>query len=404
MKDPSHVRVRGPLEPYAPGFGAHLSRTGYTRISTASQLWLMAHLSRWLAREGLDASGLTPASVETYLTARRSAGYTNYRSAKALAPLLDYLRGLGATPPAPPVVLTPVEALLERYRRYLTGDRGVTSTTARGYADMVRPLLAGQATRDGEPDLRDLTPDDVTVFVLARCAHYSRGSAKLLVTALRSLLSFLHVDGALASPLSDAVPSVAGSRLAGLPRSVDASEVRRLLASCDKGLPTGCRDFAVLTVLVRLGLRAGEAAALQMGDIDWRRGEVTIRGKGNRWERLPLPIDVGQALVAYLQSGRPVPVGGCPRLFLRTRAPHRGLTSGGVARIVAGAASRAGLPRVTPHRLRHTAATRLLEAGAPLSEVGRLLRHRSQLTTAIYAKVNRDALRTIARSWPGGVA
>lgn len=202
-------------------------------------------------------------------------------------------------------------------------------------------------------------------------------------------------------PLSDAVPSVAGWRLAGLPKALDAGQVRLLLASCGRS-PTGSRDFAVLTLLVRLGLRAGEVACLQLGDVDWRHGEITVRGKGNRRERMPLPVDAGQALVAYLHNGRPPSVDGCRRLFLRARAPLQGLTPGAVSLIVSRAASRAGLPEITAHRLRHTAATRLLEAGAPLSEVGQFLRHRRQLTTAIYAKVNRDALRTLARSWPGG--
>jgi integrase/recombinase XerD len=404
MSDPSHVRVRGPLEPYAHGFGAQLFQLGYTRISAAFQLQLMAHLSRWLGCEGLDASGLTLATVEAFLTARRNAGYTNYRSVKALVPLLDYLRGLGAAPPTQPVVPTPAEALLERYRAYLIRERGVTGPTARGYADMVRPFLAGHATPDGELDLQELAPGHVTSFVLAQSPLRSRGSAKLLVTALRSFLLFLHVDGVLTRPLADAVPSVAGWRLAGLPRVLDADQVRRLLASCNHRGAISSRDLAVLTMLVRLGLRAGEAAGLRLDDIEWRRGEITVRGKGARREQVPLPVDVGQALVAYLRHYRPVPVDGCRRLFLRTRAPHRGLTPGGVTQIVARGASRAGLPLITAHRLRHTAATRLLEAGAPLSEVGQLLRHRRQLTTAIYTKVNRDALRTVAHPWPGGAA
>ncbi len=217
---------------------------------------------------------------------------------------------------------------------------------------------------DGELDLRGLAPSDVTGFVLAQCPQRSPGSAKLLVTALRSLLRFLHVEGMLPRPLSDAVPSVAGWRLAGLPRALDAGQTGRLLASCGRS-SMGSRDFAVLTLLVPLGLRAGEVGGLQLGDIDWRHGEITVRGKGNQRERLPLPVDVGQALVAYLRSGRPASMDGCRRLFLSARAPLRGLTSSAVSLIVSRAASRAGLPEITAHRLRHTAATRLLEARAP---------------------------------------
>ena len=401
MSTPSHVMVCGPLEPFAQGFSAHLSRLGYTPISAAVQLQLMAHLSRWLAAMRLDASTLTPTTVGKFFVTRRNAGYTTYRSVKALSPLLGYLLGLGVTPPAPPAVLTPVEELLERYRSYLTCDRGTTRTTARGYVDMVRPFLAGRVMPDGALDLRGLAPSDVTGFVLAQCPQRSPGSAKLLVTALRSLLRFLHVEAMLPRPLSDAVPSVAGWKLAGLPRALDAGQTGRLLASCNRS-SIGSRDFAVLTLLVRLGLRAGEVGGLQLDDIDWRHGEITVRSKGNRRERLPLPVDVGRALVAYLRSGRAASMDGCRRLFLSARAPLRGLTSSAVSNIVSRAASRAGLPEITAHRLRHTAATRLLEAGAPLSEVGQLLRHRRLLTTAIYAKVNREALRTVARSLPGG--
>lgn len=404
MSDPSRVRMSGPLEPYAHGFGAQLFRLGYTQLSAAQQLRLMAHLSHWLAGEGLDASSLTPTTVAAFLGFRRNAGCTHFRSVKALAPLLDCLRGLGATPPAPPAVLTPVDALLERYRAYLRRERGVVTSTALDYADMVRLFLASRVTPVGELALSGLVAGDVIRFVLAQCPGRSRGTAKLMVTALRSLLGFLHVDGVLTRPLAEAVPSVAGWRLAGLPRALEAGQVRQLLARCDRRGAAGSRDFAVLTMLLRLGLRAGEAAGLQLDDVDWRHGEITVRGKGSRLERLPLPIDVGQALAAYLRNGRPAPVDGCRRLFLRALAPHRGLTSNVVTKIVARAASRAGLPHVTAHQLRHTAATTLLRAGAPLGEVGQLLRHRSPSTTAIYAKVDRDALGTVARPWPGDAA
>jgi site-specific recombinase XerD len=175
------------------------------------------------------------------------------------------------------------------------------------------------------------------------------------------------------------------------------------LATCDQRTAVGLRDFAVLTMLVRLGLRAGELVALELADVDWRGGEIVVRGKGNRCERLPLPVDVGQAIVAYLQHGRPASE--CRRVFLRIRAPRRALTSGGVTSIVLGAARKAGLPPVAAHCLRHTAATEMLRAGAPLREIGQVLRHRSLLSTAIYAKVDHRALRQLARPWPtGGVA
>jgi len=403
MRDPSRVRVGGPLEEYASGFAAELARVGYMRDAAACQLRLMAHLSGWLAREGLDAADLTAVVVEEFLAFRRAAGHTRLRSPRALEPLLRYLRELGVELPAPVVVVaTPADELLERYRRFLLGERGLAVGTVRGYVGIVGPFLAGRVAADGS-GLERLAARDVTVFVLAECPGRATGSAKLLVTALRSLLGFLHVEGVLAVSLSGAVPSVAGWRLAGLPRGLEAGQVRRLLASCDRRTAVGRRDFAILTLLVRLGLRRGEVARLALRDLDWRAGEIVIRGKGDRQERLPLPADVGEAVAGYLRRGRPASAEGrC--LFIRVKAPHRPLTPGRVTNVVVAAGRRAGLGQIAAHRLRHTAATEMLRAGATLPEIGQVLRHRSLLTTAIYAKVDREALRSLARPWPGGAA
>lgn len=319
MNDPSRVRISGALEPYAEGFVAELCRLGYTPVSSAHQLRLMAHVSRWLAGEGLDASGLTPQRMAAFLAVRRAAGYTNYLSAKALVRLVDYLRRLGVAPPAPAVVLTPVDVLLERFRGYLVVERGLAATTGRDYVDMMRPFVASRVRPDGDLDL-DLTPGDVTRFVLAQAPQHGRGSAKLMVTALRSLLGLLHVDGVLSTSLAAAVPSVAGWRMAGLPRGLKAGQVRALLDSCDRRTSVGRRDFAVMTMMVRLGLRRGEVARLRLEDVGWRDGQINVRGKADRRERLPLPADVGEALVAYLRRGRPVPFEGCRHVFLRARA------------------------------------------------------------------------------------
>jgi site-specific recombinase XerD len=401
--NPSRVRVIGPLETYASGFALELTRDGYTPNATADQLRLLAHLSRWLVAERLSAVEITPTVIEAFLTARRASGYTLWLSRRALRPLLEYLRALGATPPEPVVVPTPLEGLLGRYREYLTVERGLTRSTARGYIDMVEPFLRLHQAADGTLELTALVTADITRFIVAEAPGRRVGSAKLLVTALRSLLGFLHVDGVLAYSLSAAVPSVAGSRLAGLPKGLASGQVQQLLATCDQRTAVGLRDFAMLTVLARLGLRAGEIVTLELDDVDWRSGELLVRGKGNRLERLPLPVDVGLAMVAYLQHGRPTSV--CRRVFLRARAPHRALTTGGVTDIVINAARKAGLPPIGAHRLRHTMATEMLRAGAPLTEVGQVLRHRSLLSTAIYAKVDHRALRELARPWPtGGVA
>lgn len=404
MIHPTRMRVSGPLEEFAPGFATELLRQGYTPHSARLQMHLMAHLSRWLADEGLEARRLGAAEVERFVNARRAAGHVNHRGSRALDPLLVHLRELGVVPaPSAPASDGPVTEMLERYRHYLTVERGLARTTAHGYVHAVRPFLENRvAEGDRGLDL-ELSPADVTAFVVARCAQQSRGAAKMTVTALRSLLGFLHLEGAIREPLATAVPSVAARRLTGLPKGLSPVEVQHLLASCDRRTRVGCRDFGMLTILVRLGLRIGEVAVLRLEDIDWRAGEVVIYGKGRRVERLPLPCDVGEAVVDYLRHGRPQSAEG-RTVFVRFRAPHRALSVGGVAQVVYAAARRAGLTQVHPHRLRHTAATRLLNAGASLPEVGQLLRHRLLLTTAIYAKVDRDALRTIARPWPGGVA
>lgn len=403
MFDPSRVRVSGPLQPYAAGFATALDRVGYTPLSAVLQLRLFARVSRWLEAEGLEPHALSPAAVERFLGARRAAGCTSYASARAMRPLLEYLRRLGVVPQPPEREPTsPLEGLLDRYRRYLTVERGLAPTTARGYVDAVRPFLVSRVTPAGL-DLADLTAADITAFVVARCPGQAHGSAKLTVTALRSLLGFLHVEGVLSRSLVAAVPRVASPRLAGLPRGLEPAQVGRLLASCDRRRATGCRDFAILTLLVRLGLRAGEVAALALDDIDWRAGEFVVRGKGNRAERLPLPADVGEAIVDHLRRGRPRTALG-RTVFVRVKAPHRALTSGGVTQVVAAAGERAGLGHLTAHRLRHTAATAMLRAGSPLAEIGQVLRHRRSSTTAIYAKVDRGSLRAIARPWPGGAA
>jgi integrase/recombinase XerD len=400
--DPSQVRVSGPLAAFATGFADNLVQQGYRPRVACNHMRLLARLSHWLGSESLGAGDLHVSEVERFLHARRAAGCTNLLSIKAMQPILAFLRGLGVAPMPPlPVPSGPVETTLERYCHYLTVERGLGSKTTRGYVDAVRLFLQGRISPDGLAlDLAELTAADVIAFVVRRCPQQGQSAAKLTVTALRSLLGFLHVDGAIARSLAAAVPSVACRRLSGLPKALDADQVRRLLASCDSRTPNGCRDLAVLTILVRLGLRADEVAGLALDDIDWRAGEIIVHGKANCTERLPLPTDVGEAVAAYLHCGRPArPYG--RTVFVRIKAPHRSLSASGVTQIVAAAARRAGLGQIHAHRLRHTAATQMLRAGASLPEIGQLLRHRRALTTAIYAKVDRDRLRTIARPWPG---
>lgn len=220
-----------------------------------------------------------------------------------------------------------------------------------------------------------------------------------LTGGLRSLLRYLHVAGLTAMPLAAAVPRAAGWRLSSLPRAVEADQVVRLLESCDRATVIGRRDLAILSLLARLGLRAGEVAGLRLDDIGWRSGEVTIRGKGSTTERLPLPHDVGEALADYLRDGRPA-LADFREVFVTAKAPRRPLSPTAVTHVVGCACKRGGIEPVGAHRLRHTLASDLLRAGTPLAQIAPILRHASVTTTAIYAKVDRDALRMLARPWP----
>jgi integrase/recombinase XerD len=401
MGHPSCVRVTGPLAGYADGFAARLADLGFTPLSAANQLRVMARLSRWLAARQLGPAGLTAAQVRAFLADCRARGYTCWLSERGLAPLLGYLRGASVVPAAgrrPPA--TAAELLVERYRAWLAGERGLAASTIGYYLAEARLFLSQVAGPD-LAGLAGLTAGPVSDYVAAGCRHRSTGSAKILVTALRSLLRFLFADGVLTADLTAAVPAVAGWRNAGLPKALPAGQVAAVLGCCDRDTCVGKRDFAVLTLLARLGLRACEVAALELDDISWRAGEIVIRGKGGRSERMPLPADVGEALAGYLQDSRPG-VTGSRAMFLRARAPAGPLSAEAVKAIVRSRFRRAGLPEAGAHRLRHTAATQMLQAGSPLAEVSQVMRHRSPVTTAIYAKVDHAALRALARPWPGG--
>jgi site-specific recombinase XerD len=399
--DPSKTPGGGPLAALSKGFAEDLRRQGYAPRTISEHRRLLRDLSDWLQVRQLTAGDLSLRQVDLFLSDRRSASAANQKMRKALGPILGYLRTLEMAPAAEtPWEGGPAGEILNRYRQFLTTERGLVPVTALRYIDHLRSFLDRRMSADGL-ELGSLTPADVTSFVVAWCPHLNGGVAKLTITALRSFLGFLHLDGVTERSLVCAVPTVARRRLAGLPKGLEPDEVRRLLAACDARTPVGCRDLAILTLLVRLGLRSGEVAGLGLDDIDWRAGTISVRGKGSRIERMPLPPDVGRRLVEYLQHARPANARG-RTVFVRCIAPHHHLGSSRVSTIVADAARRAGLGRVHAHRLRHTAATELLRAGASLPEIGQLLRHRHVETTAIYAKVDRDRLRLIARAWPEG--
>jgi site-specific recombinase XerD len=218
--------------------------------------------------------------------------------------------------------------------------------------------------------------------------------------ALRSFLRYCYLAGLIEHDLSAAALPVSGRRRSLLPQGIGPAQAKALLGACDRRRATGRRDYAVIVLMLRLGLRAGEVAALRLEDLDWRAGQVTVHGKGGRMDQLPLPVDVGEAIAGYLRRGRPRTA--AREVFLRVRPPRAGLTRSGVTNIVLDAARRAGLGAVRAHRLRHTAAGDMLRAGAPLAEIGQVLRHRSLASTAAYARVDVERLRTIARPWPTG--
>jgi integrase/recombinase XerD len=399
----SGVRVAGPLAAFAPGFVADLVARGYRPGPAADQLRLMADVSRWLEERALGAGDLTVGVAARFSAERRAAGRRRLVSPRALGQLLDYLRDLGLAAPAVLAApCTPGEVLLERYSAYLLERRGLAASSVRNYVGVARVFLADRERIRGELALMELDAAAVSDFALRESRRCSVGSAKCMVTRLRALLRFLHVEGEIERDLAGAVPSVASWRLASLVKALDARSVARLLSGCDRRTRVGRRDFAILMLLSRLGLRAGEVAALQLGDVDWRAGEVLIRGKGSRQERLPLPADVGEALAGWLSRGRPRC--GPVFVFTRLRAPHGGLSSSAVSQIVRRACQRAGLPMVGAHRLRHTAATEMLRAGGSLTEVGQVLRHRGRDVTSIYAKVDRLALAAVVMPWPGAAA
>jgi integrase/recombinase XerD len=393
------VVMAGPLGPYESALRIAMTQAGYAPSSLVQATRVMRRLSSWLAEQSIAAVELTPPVVDRFVAARRRRGATAVVSGRWVNVVLRVLRVHGVIPVPGPGALTAREMVLCEFRRWLTEERGLASESVRCYSYQAGKLL-GHLPEPLEESLAGLDAAAVSTFIVTQAALAgSVGSAKTQVTATRALLRFLHVRGLITASLTAAVPAVASWRLAALPRGLDREQVQALLGAHDITTRVGLRDHAVLVVFARLGLRGAEVAALGLDDVEWRAGEIVVRGKGACVERLPLPDDVGAALAAYLTDARPSC--DCSTLLVTTRAPYRPLTPGAVRAIMGRACQRAGLPRLGAHRLRHSLATDLLRAGAPLTEVGQILRHRSQLSTALYAKVDHDSLRMLARPWPG---
>jgi integrase/recombinase XerD len=393
----------GRLAAHLDGFATLLGGQGYAPATVRQKNDLLADFSAWLAEHDVPLAVLAEAHADQFLTeyhrrARRGDAWT-------IRQLIRYLRDNGRIPVLPPEVdATAAGDLVGAFGGFLRTERGLSVSTLANYLPIARSFLDEQFGGKAL-DFDDLRAADIHRFIVRRAQATARSRAKLVVTALRSFLRFLHQRGLLATDLAAVVPGVAGWRLAHLPKALPAEQVELLLASCDRRTPGGRRDYAVLMLLARLGLRGGEVAAMTLDDLDWECGEIVVHGKGQRLARLPLPMDVGSALADYLRRDRPV----CAtrHVFIRIRAPRRGFVSPSViCCIVRRALKRAGL---TPefkgaHLLRHSLATDLLRRGASLAEIGQLLRHSQPNTTQIYAKVDIAALRAIGLPWPGAAS
>jgi integrase/recombinase XerD len=394
-------RVSGPLAAYAEGFRSELARLRYSLGGTEYQMWVVSQLSHWLVTHGLGVTDFTPDQMEQFLVVQRKRTGRRFATERALRPLFEYLRNQDVALPPAKSSSTEADELLKHYRLYLAEQRGLAPRTVVHYDSMARNFLKDCLPSAGSiVSLRGLTVADVTRFLLRKTSCLANGSARNFVTWLRPFLRFLYLEEITESQVAVALPPVASWRQTRLPTRLAPPEVEALLASCDRADAQGLRDFAILTLLARLGLRAIEVARLELEDINWRIGEVVIRGKGFQFERLPIPVDVGEALVAYLRDGRPRT--GLRHVFVTHRAPLRGIGAGVVSETVSDACKRVGIPPVRAHRLRHTLASEMLRQGLSLPEIAQVLRHRDLAATAIYAKVDRIALSTVAQPWPGG--
>jgi len=391
-------RKPGQLGPQVEGYQAWLAHRGYTPQTIRNMLADLGRLGRWMSGEGLAPAKLDEDVMAAFLAARQAVGRGRALGPRAMIPLLSYLREAGVSPAAKPPQ-GPLEVLLGEYRIWLVRERGLAVATVLRYESTARRFLQQQAMAGGALESAGLTGADVNAFLLRECGRVSAGSAKGRVAELRAVLRFLYLHGLTPLRLGTAVPPVGGWRLAALPPTMTAADVRLLLDSCDRSTDVGVRDFAVMTLVARLGLRSIEVARMELRDVDWRAGQLVVRGKARRQDRLPLPADAGEALAAYLARGR-TPAG-ARQLFLTCQAPRGPIRADLVGDVVGRACRRAGLPRVGPHRLRHALAAELLRQGAGLAAISQVLRHQDLATTALYAKVDLTTLRQVAQPWPG---
>jgi site-specific recombinase XerC len=383
---------RNPLLVQVLPFADSLMESGYAATTIQSKLGLLIDLGEWLRRRGLAVKDLDERRIETFITDSRRNGLLRRGDRTTLRQLLDHLREHHVVQRVTPTCdVSPLAAILDRYEKHLRSERGLTTATIINYLPFARKFLSDRFG-EGPFLLKVVRPRDISGFILRHARTMSCRRAQLMTTVFRSFFRFLFQRGELQVDLAPSIPTVADWRLSTLPRYITAEEVIRVLGSCDRHTATGRRDYALLLLLARLGLRAGEIVAMQLEDIDWRSGEILVRGKGLLYDRMPLPVDVGQALAVYLRHDRPSSK--TRRVFVCRKAPQRGFSGPStVSTIVRRALDRAGLhPGFKgAHLLRHSLAT---------SKIGEILRHRSPSTTEIYAKLDFEGLRSLAQPWP----
>ena len=394
----------GPLAPWLDGFADAASRQGYTRSSIGRRIRLAAGFSRWLGQEGIDLSCISSEHPAQYLRYRTRRVRLGHGDAAALRHLIDFLR-LETVVPAETVPLgreTEAERCVSAYEQYLGEARGLARATVVNYVPFVRAFLEHRFGT-GQVTLSILSAGDIVGFVQHMAPGMNKKRAKLMTTALRSFLHYVRYRDEGMPDLVGAVPVVANWSMDSVPRAISADQVHRLLTSIDRGTAVGRRDYAILLLLARLGLRLSEVAFLELDDIDWRTATLKVRAKGGMRNDFPLSHEVGEAIAHYLRHGRAS--SHSRRVFLRVRAPIGGFRSpGGVGSVIRHALERAGIDAPTrgAHQFRHGLSTEMMRQGASLSEIGDVLGHRHPDTTRIYAKIDLDALRPLALPWPGG--
>ena len=394
----------GPMGPYIARYAIQLQAEGYARKTGLQKLKLVEDFIQWLRRKHIAADQITPVHGKQYEQVRKRRGHSRGRGDRnTLSTWLKMLREEGVIPKLVPKPITPSERLLKEYDGYLQNERALSWASRITYRPLVSEFLTGKFGC-GPVDLSTLRAADIIACV-QRCAkRLSAKRVQLMTSALRSFLQFARFRGYLELDLAACVPSVASWCLSGLPKSLPSRQVDEVLRHCRRATAVGRRDYAILLLLARLGLRGGEVVNLTLEDIDWETSRISIRGKGSRVDQLPLPQDVGEAIAAYLKHDRTQGLN-TRRLFIRAKAPLTGFRNSiAIASLVKHALARAGIdsPRKGAHQFRHTLASELLRQGHTLSEIGEVLRHRSPETTAIYAKVDWLALRPLALRWPGG--